>query len=195
MRNIRCVVDFKVQHSFRCTAKCRCRRRILLAGESWIPPWLTRLYRIVGHLVMMVTTGIIWFHIIWLRQWVDSSGWIKSDGGNNPENEYRSFEQLAPLLLLALAFVPLLDQWKNEATVNSNSALTTGNQPTTTNRVPPTATNGVLPTATSGAPSSATNGAPDVNESCSCRIAAYFSARSPTSSKPYWNLACAASSR
>ena len=74
--------------------------------------WCILLYKIAALFSLLVTTILAWRHIIVLRQWVSHSGWIQLEpDGGNPEDNYDSLGQLAPMMALMRIPLVFLDQF------------------------------------------------------------------------------------
>ena len=64
------------------------------------------LYRVLAFLVIFATTIFAWFHIIWLRVFVNHSGWIKLNSNHkNPENTFGEIGQLVPLFSMTAILI------------------------------------------------------------------------------------------
>ncbi|KAF4438481.1 hypothetical protein F53441_12782 [Fusarium austroafricanum] len=64
----------------------------------------------VGCLVIYIWT--VW-HVLTIREWVSDSGWIQPDDfSSNPENDVRSFGQIAAVVASESVAIAAFDRWK-----------------------------------------------------------------------------------
>ncbi|KAK9415974.1 hypothetical protein SUNI508_09934 [Seiridium unicorne] len=78
------------------------------------------IYLLGGIAISCATVILSGQYIFALRGWVDRSGWLQLDNGQNPENDATTFGQLVPIFLTALTFFTLMGIISEKGTEHRN---------------------------------------------------------------------------
>ncbi|KAK9771419.1 hypothetical protein AB5N19_03169 [Seiridium cardinale] len=78
------------------------------------------IYLLGGIAISCATVILSGQYIFALRAWVDRSGWLQLDNGQNPENDATTFGQLVPIFLTALTFFTLMGIISEKGTEHRN---------------------------------------------------------------------------